>query len=209
VWSILISIALYLLVHTMLIGSGAALANSEAPLADALTHLMGRYGALIVSVGALISMFGYCAGMALGTPRYITVLCEDGFLPKVGARQHKRYGTPYVAIIIFSAVTFILTLVLNFDRLVDIAATVIVMQYLLTCSSIPFLRKKLPKTKDTYTAPLGLLFPVLGVAASILFVIQIRWAELKWAAITLILGFVVSGIYCAVKKRRTPPAPSC
>lgn len=202
VLSILISIVLYLLVHTMLIGSGANLAGSEAPLADALTHLIGPYGAMLVSIGAVVSMFGYCAGLALGTPRYITVLSEDGFLPKIGARQHKRYGTPYVAIIIFSVTTFALTLVLNFDKLVDIAATVIVIQYLLTCSAIPFLRKKVPVNENTYTSPFGLLIPILGVLASALFIAQIRWTELKWAGVTLIFGFVFSGIYCAVKRKK-------
>ncbi|HLD44352.1 MAG TPA: APC family permease, partial [bacterium] len=209
VLSILVSIVLYLLVHIMLIGSGANLAGSEAPLADALTQLIGPYGAMIISLGAVVSMFGYCAGLALGTPRYITVLCEDGFLPKLGARQHARYGTPYVAIIIFSLATFILTLVLNFDSLVDIAATVIVIQYLLTCSAIPVLRKKVPSSKNTYTSPFGPLVPVLGILSSLLLISQIRWIELKWVAGTLFLGYAFSGIYCQIMKRLKTYSKPC
>lgn len=203
--SIIISIFLYVLIQTVIIGSGAPIAGSERPLADTLIYLIGPIGIILISVGAIISMFGYCSGLALGTPRYLTVLCEDGFLPAIGAKRHLRYDTPYVAIIFFSVVTYFLTLFLDFNKLVDISATAVVMQYILTCSSIPFLRKKIPSNENTYTTPLGILFPVLGVLACALFIVQIHWAEFCWSITTIFSGFIVACLYRMLKYRK----PGC
>lgn len=199
--SILISIFIYVLIQAVIIGSGAPVAGSERPLADTLIYLIGPFGIVLISIGAVISMLGYCSGLALGTPRYLTVLCEDGFLPTVGAKRHSKYDTPYVAIVFFSAITFVLTLFLNFNKLVDISATAVVMQYMLTCSSIPTLRKKMPANENTYTMPLGMFFPLLGALASLLFIFQIRWTELKWSIATILTGLIVAGSYRIIKRR--------
>lgn len=200
--SIVISIFIYVLIQAVIIGSGAPVAGSERPLADTLIHLIGPFGIVLISIGALISMLGYCSGLALGTPRYLTVLCEDGFLPVAGARTHSKYGTPYVAIIFFSIVTFVLTLFLDFNKLVDISATAVVMQYILTCASIPKLRKKIPATENTYTMPFGIFFPLLGALASLLFIVQIQWAQLKWSLATILIGLLVASFYRIIKRRR-------
>lgn len=201
VGSLLLSIVLYMWVQSVVVGSGAAVVGSERPLADAAGAILGPWGMTLISIGAVVSMFGYCAGMAFGAPRYLTVLCEDGFLPQAGNKMHAKFNTPYIAIIAYSIVTLFFTYCLDFNSLVDISAVAVVLQYLFTCASVPALRKKIPGDKNTYTAPGGLLFPILGILTSFVFIVQIKLPELTWSLTTIAVGFIFSWIYRLVAKR--------
>lgn len=190
--SLIISAALYMLIQTVVVGSGAPVAGSERPLTETADFILGSTAGRLIAAGAVISMFGYCAGIAFNAPRFLTVLCEDKFLPAIGARLHSRFETPYVASIFIAVVSFIMTLFLDFNKLVDISALAVALQYLITCAAIPLLRKKTVATPATYVAPGRWLFPLLGVLISLVFIVQIRVSELKWAVVAVIAGLVLS-----------------
>lgn len=193
--SLLFSMVLYGVIQTIIVGSGASVADSEGPLADAARVFMGPWGGTMIAVGALISMSGYVSGSALLAPRSLEVLCEDGYLPKAGARYHPRYNTPYVSIVIVAVAVWAMTLFLDFDRLIDISAFVVVLQYAATCLSVPVLRRRIPDGPMTYRMPGGWLLPIAGVAVSVLFASQIKMPELMWTIGTVVAGLVVSYTY--------------
>lgn len=200
--SLLVAMVLYALVQLVVVGSGADVVSAETPLTVTGVHLYGAWAGTLFSVGALVSMFGYCAGMALGAPRYLTALCEDGFLPKMGAKEHSQFKTPVFAIWFIAIVTIILTLTLDFNRLVDISALAVVLQYTVTCAAIPVLRKKFPFNTDGYRMPFGPVLPILGVAICGLFIVQIRWAELQWALCSVGFGIIFAFSYNAFKNKK-------
>lgn len=197
-----ISAILYMWIQLVVVGSGANLSKSEAALADAAQALFGNSGALLISVGGVISMMGYAAGMAFSAPRYLTVLCEDGFLPATGAKQHARYQTPYVAIVFYSITTYLMTLKLDFNNLVDISAIAVVLQYAFTCLAVPFLRRKFPDQADTYRIPGGWAFPVLGLVMCALFVLPTsekefwdKFWQFLWSGVAILIGLAVAQVY--------------
>lgn len=202
--SLLLSMVLYMVLQAVVISSGADVAGSERPLADTAATVLGPWGATLIAIGAVISMVGYCAGLAFGGPRYLTVLCEDGFLPKIGAWLHPRFETPGVAVMFVAVGTFVLTLCLDFDRLVDLSAFTVTLQFFFTCAAIPFLRKKIPDTPTTYRLPGGWIIPLVGVAVSVLFLIQIRGPELRWSSLTILGGFALAAVYRWWVRRRSP-----
>jgi len=71
---------LYALVQASALAAVPGLAGSERPLADAGLALFGAAGGKLVAAGALISMAGFTAGCALGGPRYLVALAEEGHL---------------------------------------------------------------------------------------------------------------------------------
>lgn len=198
--SLLISMVLYLLIQTVIVGSGAQIGGSESPLADAAAHVLGPWGGMMITIGALISMSGYVAGSAFLGPRYLGVLCEDGHLPRIGARHHPRHDTPYIGVIVVSLFAFLFTVFLNFDQLVDISAFAVVVQYLFTCLSIPLLRKKIPDTAETFKTPGGWLFPILGVLLCGVFIAQIKIPELMWSVWAVLIGIVISFAYRRLRR---------
>lgn len=195
VGALLMSMVLYALIQAIIVGTGADIARSEGPLADAARVFMGPWGGMLITVGAMISMGGYVAGSAFLSPRSLEVLCEDGYLPRAGGRYHPRYQTPFVAIVFIAICVWLMTLFLRFDNLIDISSFVVVLQYAATCLSVPILRRRIPDTAKTYRVPGGWTLPIAGVTVSLLFASQIKTPELMWTATAVVAGLLVSFAY--------------
>ena len=92
--SLLVATMLYMGIQLAAVGSTPGLAGAEEPLALMGATLLGEAGARLVASAAVISMVGFCAGVALAGPRYLEALALDGHLPSGLARRHPRFATP-------------------------------------------------------------------------------------------------------------------
>lgn len=79
------------------------LAESTAPAADAMHELLGGSGRALISIGIIVSTFGFLDLVLLVTPRVFQAMAAEGQLPARLAQLHSRYRTP-VAGIVFQAV---------------------------------------------------------------------------------------------------------
>jgi len=102
---IAIVITVYLAVNVAYLwGLGASgLANSKAPAADTMYATFGDRGRWLISLGIIVSTFGFLDLVLLVTPRVFQAMAANGQLPARLARLHPRYQTP-VAGIVFQAV---------------------------------------------------------------------------------------------------------
>jgi APA family basic amino acid/polyamine antiporter len=102
---IAIVITVYLSVNVAYLwGLGASgLANSSAPAADTMFAVFGDRGRWLISLGIIVSTFGFLDLVLLVTPRVFQAMAASGQLPPRLARLHPRYQTP-VAGIVFQAV---------------------------------------------------------------------------------------------------------
>jgi amino acid transporter len=132
--SLALPAALYVAIQLVFVGVGGT--ASDAPLADAARGFMGPGGATLLAVGGLVSMLGFSAGAALCTPRYLQALADERLVPGWLGRIHPRHATPAAAILASAGVTVVLLLVLDFDRLVDLAALAVLLQYLATSAAL-------------------------------------------------------------------------
>jgi APA family basic amino acid/polyamine antiporter len=122
---------LYILLQTVAQGIlGAALATSEAPLADAAGASLGGWARSLLLAGASISMFGYLGGMTLSVPRIVYALARDRFLPAALAAVHPDYKTPQVAILLQAAITLALAISGTFEQLAILANVAALALYL-------------------------------------------------------------------------------
>ena len=109
---------LYVTIQIVATGTFPGLASSDKPLADAARYFMGAMGGVIIGTGALLSIGGINAGIALTSPRSLYVLSVDGFLPRIFSSIHPTYHTPYWAIIVNAGLTLILSLTGSFKYLI-------------------------------------------------------------------------------------------
>ena len=105
---------LYSAIQWVVVGILPDPAHSERPLADVARLVFGNGGAAFVSVGALVSVYGYLSANILGVPRITFALAENGDFPSIFAAIHPRFRTPYVSILAFALLSWLLALLGSF-----------------------------------------------------------------------------------------------
>jgi APA family basic amino acid/polyamine antiporter len=130
-------------------------------------------------------MLGFTAGCALGGPRYLAALGEQGDLPARAAAVHPRFGTPAFAIVLSALLAAVLAGLLDFERLVDVTNVVICAQYVATCLSVPRLRGS-----GGWRLPGGALLPVLGTCATLWLGAQASRGQVLAALAFVAAGFI-------------------
>jgi len=138
------------------------LALSSAPLALAGYGLLGALGATIVSAGALFSIAGSDEAGVLSTTRIPYAMAGDGLLPKIFAKLHPKYETPYASIIFITSTALIASIFGSISQLIILSVFTILFCYLITCLSVFPLRKKYKKVIKVPS-----ITPVIGVIISI------------------------------------------
>jgi len=137
-------------------------AHSTRPLADVAAIVLGRGGAGLIATGALFSIYGYLSGNILATPRITFALAERGEFPRVFARVHHRFRTPYFSILVFALLVWLLALLGNFTWNVTLSAGSRLFYYGVVCAALPALRRK--QGPAPFRLPGGTLLAVLGMA---------------------------------------------
>lgn len=143
------------------------LATSKTPLADAAMIFMGVAGALMMTIGTMVSVAGNNVGAALSGSRSLFALAEQGDVPKIFGHIHRRFQTPDVAIVATCLCTLALALTGGFAELAAISAIARLLVYSGTCASVLALRRQ---SRAPFTIPFGPVVPALAllVCAAIL-----------------------------------------
>lgn len=156
---------LYVALQTVAQGSlGPALANNlEAPLAATATQVLGSWGAGLLLIGGVISIFGALSGDVLATPRVLFAAASDGHLPKILAKVHPKYQTPYLAIIFYAAIGCVFALTGSFKQLAVVASGSILVIYLGVSLAVIRLRHRDGEpSADQFRLPGGASIPILS-----------------------------------------------
>lgn len=182
---------LYIVIQTVATGTFPSLAASDKPLADAAGYFMGAAGGVLIGIGALLSIGGINAAIALTSPRSLYVLSVDGFLPKIFSKIHPKYHTPYLAILVNTVLTILLSLTGSFKYLITASVMVSLLQYIPTCLAVIILRKYNPERERSYRIPGGYSIPVfaLVICGWLLYYVELKILAATAVAIIVSLPF--------------------
>jgi amino acid transporter len=141
---------------------------TDRPMATAAQLMMGVWGARLVSVGVLVSCYGYLSANILGFPRILFAQAEQGDMPRGVAAVHEKFRTPHIAIVIFAVCLWFFSLAGSFQWNVAISAMARLIYYASVCAALPVLRRKAGVPEAKFRLPLGNVFAVLAIAVSLL-----------------------------------------
>ena len=176
-------VLLYVTIHLVAQGAlGAGLADSQAPLADALAKGGSGGRALLLSVGA-ISMFGYLAGDTLGASRILFAFGRDGLLPRRLAAVHPDTRAPHVAIVVHALAAALLAMTGSFAVLAPIASVAIIVVYLGCCAAAWKLAER--------ARPAAAAVPLLAIAGLVWVASHSTGTEFLAVGAVLLVGSVV------------------
>ncbi|MEO5741164.1 MAG: APC family permease [Vicinamibacterales bacterium] len=189
--TILAVTAIMTLAQVVAVGTLPQLHVSKTPLADASLLFIGGAGALLISVGAVVSMTGNNLGAVLTGSRMLFALAENGELPRFFSTIHPRYRTPSNAIIFTTLVALGLALSGSFVMLAVASAVARLVAYTGACAAT--LRLRHPRYQGvvspaTFVIPLGPVVPLLAIAVSLLILAGATSAQLVGGAAGLAVG---------------------
>ena len=115
----------------------------------------GRWLGIMLAAGGMASTLGIYAAVLLSVSRVPKVMADDGLLPQWLNKQHSKYGTPYVSIIICSLVVSFMVL-WTFADLLIIDVTVYGAGLFLEYISLIRLRLIEPDTLRPFKIPLNI-----------------------------------------------------
>ena len=203
-----ISLALFFYVAISILSAGAMnrtqLANSLDPLSEIMSMVLGEKSLLYINIAIALSICGSSILWLLATGRAAYAAGRDKLFPEIFSKVHKKYGTPYVSLII-GAILINALLLLNFFKGLNGAYNFIVL--LSTLSYLPVYAVSTLaemmlvidfKNKTIGRKILSLIRPSLGFLFCV-------WAIYASGAQTVLYGFLLImlgiPIYAYMKKK--------
>jgi amino acid transporter len=180
---------LYTLVQVVVVYSLPNAAQTERPLAAAARIFLDEPGALLVTGGALISLYGYLSAMMLAGPRIPFAMAENRDLPAVFAAIHPRFRTPNVSIVLWAALMWGLAVYGTFRWNVALSTAARLFYYGLTCAALLVLRRKQPGAAR-FRLPAGTLMAALGIGFCLVLMKGIGKAEIIILAATTVIALL-------------------
>jgi basic amino acid/polyamine antiporter, APA family len=192
--------ALYVAVQAVAQGTLPGIAQSQAPLAEAAAAFAGPGAALLLTVGAAISILGTNFNTMLFGPRYMYALAVDGTLPRPLAKVHPRWRTPHVAIWVQAALALALAVSGSFVQLALLSVIARLFAYVATACAAIVLQRRHPDRPGALRLPGGAFIPVLAIAVALGLLASASWKNLAMGAVALAVGALVY-------RFRRPPLP--
>jgi amino acid transporter len=191
---------LYLLAQLTVLASLPDPGATSRPLAESARMLLGDTGAAIITVTALISVYGWLASNMLAVPRLSMAMAERGDFPAFFARVHPVFRTPWLSILFFAAVSWVLANQAGLLQNLSLASVSRLFVYGLVCAALPVLRRKeggnIPP--PLFRAPMGVSLAIVGIAFSLALATRINLRE----AVTLGLTVTMATAYWMVARRK-------
>ncbi len=203
--TIIISIlAVLTVVVSIGVGGWEALAGQSAPLVFVSSLLFGSEFSKIFALLIFIPLIGTAATWIVSSPRLLYAMSRDKvLLPRFG-KIHKKYGTPYNAILFQTVITCAVTLIgfADFIILLSLLLPLILILYSGVLLSVVKLRISKPNLKRYFKAPFGRVGPILIVlfnAALLCYWLVEVQNSLAIFSIGIFLIFIGAPMYIIIK----------
>ena len=183
---------LYILIQIVCVGTLPELAESQKPLADAGLRFLGAAGGAVISAGAIISITGNLNVLMLAGSRVPFAMAEQKQLPSLVRKVHSRFSTPYVAILITTAVMLVLTLKSSFLQAVTVSTIARLVTYGSTCLALLVLRRNRTLSSPTFRLPAG---PVIAGLSLLMIVWLLAHSTLREAIVAILAAAIGMLIY--------------
>jgi len=95
-----------------------------------------------MAVGALVSVSGSDESGILGTARLSYAMSVDGLFPRLFSKEHPKYQTPYMALLVQGIIAFFLCIYSQITDLISFSVFNLAFAFLLTCLALLVLGKR-------------------------------------------------------------------
>lgn len=179
------------------------LAASSTPAADVASVLLGSgFGAKLVTIGIIISVFGTLNGSILISTRIPYTMALDKNLPYSHkfTKLHPKYKTSFASFVLMFIIATAMALLGSFNTLADMAMFSLWIFNVLSFIAVIKFRKDNPDAERPYKVPLYPLVPAVAIIGGIVVLISALVTQTALALIGLLLTGSGMIVYYFVKR---------
>jgi len=137
----------------------------NAPVAEALSLVGFKWGAVLVAIGAVAGITSVLVVMMLGQIRVFFAMSRDRLLSPDLAQVHPRFGTPHRATVLTGVAVAVLAAFIPIGEAADMTNIGTFFAFVLVCAGVMILRYTKPDLPRPFRLPLMPLVPLLGISA--------------------------------------------
>jgi len=217
IMSLIICTVLYILLSIVMTGIAPwQQLGTPEPMITALQFAQGppallKFSRFIISLGAVAAMGSVLLVFQMGQPRIFFSMARDGLLPKVFAKVHPKYQTPYVGTILTGLFVATFAAFANIAEVVDLTNIGTLFAFVLVSAGVIFLRRSEPDRVRPFRVPGVPFTPLISIAACLYLMAQlptVTWIRFGiWLAVGLVFYFAY-GYKNSVLRHRRSRSPS-
>ena len=141
------------------------LAGNLTPLSLSAKQFMGNGGLVLLAAGGMLAFITTANSGILTASRSPMAMGRDGLLPAVVRRVSKRFGTPYVGILITSAFMIVVIAAVSITTLVKAASTMMLTLFVMVNVAVLIMRRsRIQNYRPLYRAPFYPWLQFAGIA---------------------------------------------
>jgi APA family basic amino acid/polyamine antiporter len=145
--------------------------------------------AKIIKVGAIIGLTSVVLVLMYAQTRIFYTMARDGLLPKIFARVHPRFQTPYINTLLVGVLTAVAAGFFDINVLGDMTSVGTLAAFSIVCLSVIYLRRSAPDLPRGFSVPFYPVLPILGILSCLYLITTVPWDVLKF-----FLWYMVGGV---------------
>ena len=193
----------YCLIQFVSIGTLPGLEASDKPITEAAGLFMGTWGAILITLGAVISIGGTLNAVMLVGSRLPFALSAEKQFPELFSFIHPRHHTPVYSLLIFSAVSIIASVSGSFIYAVSISVISKVLIFLLVCIAMLKLRRKPLPQGTFFKLRYGRISAFFGIIASLGLLLSSKLTDFMDVIFAVTTGLICYSIFKIYQKARS------
>lgn len=185
----------YGMIQIVCMGTLPDLAGSQYPLSAAASIFMGPAGALLISIGAVLSVGGALNTVMLVGSRVPFAFSEENQLPKLFSFLHPRFKTPVWSLLTFTAVALFVSLTGTFIYAVTISVISKILIFLAVAAALIRFRYTDKGAPTYFRVRHGKILAAISIIACLWLLLGTKLSEIVAVLITIGTGLAIYFIY--------------
>jgi APA family basic amino acid/polyamine antiporter len=171
--------------------------NVPDPVAVVVDNFGATWGwlAKIIKIGAIIGLTSVVLVLMYAQTRIFYTMARDGLLPRIFARVHPRFQTPYINTMLVGLITATAAGFFDINVLGDMTSVGTLAAFAIVALSVIYLRRAAPDLPRGFKVPLYPVLPILGVLSCLYLITTVPWDVLRFFMWYMIGGVILYFVY--------------
>ena len=206
--AMIVSLVTMMLVYFVVVFITAGVLDAEVldasltPISDAAKAFAGKFGAIVMTFGAMLAFISTANAGIMAAARYPVAMARDRLMPGWFSRISPKTNTPSISILI-TGLVIVAALFLPLVELVEMASTVMILTFILDIISMIIMREsRLQNYQPTFRAPLYPFLQIIGILGLMFLITDMGYLSLFLSALLIVIGLLWYWFYGRVKIAR-------